>query len=227
MRVVPSGSEDEPSVGGEPVNVLVRRAAVAYSEGRRDDCAAGVKELAGALDGPYFSFLRAVHSSVDDVLGPGGSLDDRAMADQVVAEAVHRMVFVRSKLLSRQLLADGSSIDGYDVRSDAARLLGPDEDVPEGWVVHQQGLPNDSGAPTDIFVAYDPTRVMEPIVAPTAPNFELLGLLYERGVVRVAGDVDCRVFAASVDGPISAERVVEQGARAASQVSDNNVELGL
>lgn len=221
MRIVPD-SETEPSVGGESVNVLVGRAAVAYSEGRRDDCAADVRQLAAALDGPYFSFLRAVQSTVDDLIGTNGSLQDPATRRLVVAETVHRMVFVRSELLSRQMQADGTPIAGYDARSDAARILGPEEQVPEGWAVHQQGLPNGDMAPTAIFVAYDPTRVMEPVVALDSPSADVLGIMYERGFQRVAGDVDCRVFAAPLSFVSQASpEPVAMGDR------DDNVELGL
>jgi len=172
------------------------------------------KQLASALDGPYFSFLRVVQTSVSDLVGPDGSMDDAETSRRVVAEIVHRMVFVRSTLLSRQLLADGSSIDGYDARSEAARILGPHEQVPEGWVLHEQGLTNAEEAATTVFIAYDPTRVAEPLVSNIAPHFDTLELLYERGVRRVEGDVDCRVFAAPCGGPIQAAEVLAEAPEA-------------
>lgn len=190
-------------VSEEPARAALR-AAEAHVAGDRNGCAAQVRWLAAELDGPYFSFLRAVRSTVDDLVPAGvEGLGDAEMAEAVAAEAIHRMVFARSELLSRRLLVDGSAIDGYETRSQAARVLGPAEVVPAGWTLLEQSMTGTDDQTRTVYVAFDAERAAQPLVALKPLPPELLGRLYEHGVLRAAGDRHCRVFAAPVGGPLS------------------------
>jgi len=197
MIVVPDPPEPDTAGQRVPIRLLIWRAVEAYYAGERGTSSDAVQRVAEALNGPHFSFQRALRNAVNElVISPGRDLYEEGLREEVVAEVVHRMIYARSELLKNQLLTNGRSCGGYDSRSAAARVLDADEALPDGWAMVEQ--PTSWGE--TLYIGWDAALVQEPFVAQNDFPADVLQMLYEAGAERVDGDTMCRVFVVPVGG---------------------------
>jgi len=211
MRVVPDPEEQpqEEQTAAEtrvPIRTLIWRAAEAYFGDELGPCADAMKQVADELNGPHFSCLRALRNTVDELILETGRMPDAVgLREEVVSEALHRMIYARSELLKNQTLRDGRACGGYDSRSAAARVLRADEALPDGWSILEQ--PMSPG--NTVYIGWDPRLVQEPFVSMNDFPPDVLQTLYEAGAERVEGDTMCRLFVAPAGG--LAPKPAEQG----------------